>query len=65
MGKSASGEKFHKSRFLKSKNENIVSFSKKHHVIRIVSTTTRAMRPGEVVGEDYYYISVEEHAIEE
>ena len=28
-------------------------------MIRIVSTTTRAMRPGEVEGEDYYYISVE------
>ena len=30
-------------------------------MIRIVSTTTRAMRPGEVEGEDYYSISVEEH----
>ena len=34
---------------------------KKNPVIRIVSTTTRAIRPGEVEGEDYYYISVEEH----
>ena len=33
---------------------------KKHHVVRIVSTT-RPIRPGEVEGEDYYYISVEEH----
>ena len=30
-------------------------------MIRIVSTTMRAIRPGEVEGEDYYYISVEEH----
>ena len=30
-------------------------------MIRIVSTTTRAMRPGEVEGEYYYYISEEEH----
>ena len=30
-------------------------------MIRIVSTKTRAMRPREVEGEDYYYISVEEH----
>uniref|UniRef100_A0A8C4NFP4 Guanylate kinase-like domain-containing protein n=1 Tax=Eptatretus burgeri TaxID=7764 RepID=A0A8C4NFP4_EPTBU len=44
-----------------STNENIANFLKKHHVIRIVSTTTRAMRPAEVEGEDYYYISVEEH----
>ena len=29
-------------------------------MIRIVSTTTRAIRPGEVEGEDYYYISEEE-----
>ena len=36
-------------------------YDKKHPVIRIVSTTTRAIRPGEVEGEDYYYISVEEH----
>ena len=38
-----------------------VFFLLKHHVIRIVSTTTRAMQPGEVEGEKYYYISVEEH----
>ena len=30
-------------------------------MIRIVFTTTRAMRPGEVEDEIYYYISVEEH----
>ena len=52
---------FHKSRFLYSTNENIVNLLKKHPVIRIVSTTTRAIRPGEVKGEDYHYISVEEH----
>ena len=51
---------FHKSRFLYSTNENIVNLLKKHHVVRIVSTT-RAIRPGEVEGEDYYYISVKEH----
>ena len=44
-----------------STNENIVNLLKKHHVVRIVSTTTQAIRPGEVEGEDYYYISVEEH----
>ena len=27
----------------------------------MLSTTTRVIRPGEVEGEDYYYISVEEH----
>ena len=43
-----------------STNENILNLLKKHHVVRIVSTT-RAIRPGEVEGEDYYYISVEEH----
>ena len=64
VGKSASGKKnFHKSRFLNSTNENIVNFLKNHHVISIVSTTTRAMRPGEVEGEDYYYISVGEHML--
>lgn len=61
VGKSASGKNFHKSRFLCSTNENIVNLLKKHPVIRIVSTTTRAIRPGEVKGEDYHYISVEEH----
>ena len=30
-------------------------------MILIVSTTTRKIRPGEVEGEDYYYISEEEH----
>ena len=30
-------------------------------MIHIVSTTTRVMRPGEVEGKDYYYISIEEH----
>ncbi len=60
VGKSASGKNFHKSRFLYSTNENILNLLKKHHVVRIVSTT-RAIRPGEVEGEDYYYISVEEH----
>ena len=30
-------------------------------MIHIVSTTTATIRPGEVEGEDYYYISVEEH----
>ena len=61
VGKSASGKNFHKSRFLYSTNENIVNLLKKHHVVHIVSTTTRAIRPGEVEGEDYYYVSVEEH----
>uniref|UniRef100_A0A8C4Q8A2 Guanylate kinase-like domain-containing protein n=1 Tax=Eptatretus burgeri TaxID=7764 RepID=A0A8C4Q8A2_EPTBU len=61
VGKNASGKNFHKSRFLYSTNENIVNLLKKHPVIRIVSTTTRAIRPGEVKGEDYHYISVEEH----
>ena len=60
VGKSASGKNFHKSRFLYSTNENILNLLKKHPVIRIVSTT-RAIRPGEVEGKDYYYISVEEH----
>ena len=60
VGKSASGKNFHKSRFLNSTNENILNLHKKHHVVRIVSTT-RAIRSGEVEGEDYYYISVEEH----
>ena len=52
---------FHKSRFLYQTNENIVNLLKKHHVVCIVSTTMRAIRPGEVEGEDYYYISGEEH----
>ena len=30
-------------------------------MIRIVSTTTRAIRPEEVKGEVYHYISAEEH----
>jgi len=53
VGKSASGKSFHKSRFLYSTNENILNLVKKHPVIRIVSTTTRAIRPGEVEGEDF------------
>ena len=61
VGKSASGKNFHKSRFLCSTNENIVNFLKKHHVIRIVSTTNRAMWAGEVEGEEDYDISAEEH----
>ena len=57
MGKSASGKNFHKSRFLNKENEKITCFFlKKHPVIRIVSTTTRVMRPGEVEDEDYYNI---------
>uniref|UniRef100_UPI0035902EEF guanylate kinase-like n=1 Tax=Myxine glutinosa TaxID=7769 RepID=UPI0035902EEF len=61
VGKSASGKNFHKSRLLNSKNEKIVSSFLKHPMIRFVGTATRAMRPGEVEGEDYYYISMEEH----
>ena len=58
VGKSPSGKNFHKSRFLYSTNENILNLLKKHPVIRIVSPTTRAIRPGEVDGEDYYYICI-------
>ncbi len=54
VGNSASGKNFHQSRFLYSTNENILNLLKKRHVVRIVSTTTRAIRPGEVEGEDYY-----------
>ena len=68
VGKSASGKDFNKSRFQYSTNENIVNLllkpprvSTSIQCIRIVSTTTRAIRPGEVEGEDYYYISEEEH----
>ena len=50
--KSASGKNFHKSRFLNSENEKITCFKKKNQpVIRIVSTTSRVMRPEEE-GED-------------
>ena len=61
VGKSALEKNFHKSRFLDSTNENIVNLLKKHNVVHIVSTTTRAIRPREVEGEDYCYISVKEH----
>ena len=60
VGKSASAKNYHKLRFLNNTNENIVNLLQKHHVICIV-LTTRAMRPGEVEGVDYYYISEEEH----
>ena len=50
------------SKAFKLTNLQYYNLLKEHPVIRIVSTTTRAIRPGEVEGEDnYHYISVEEH----
>ena len=52
---------FHKSRFLYSTNENIVNLLKKTPRDTHCINKTRAITPGEVEGEDYYYISEEEH----
>ena len=47
---------------MNSENEKITCLKNtKHVVMRVVSTTTRVMWPGEVEGEDYYDISIEEH----